>query len=221
MSLDHQTLANIQRIKEGILSALSLVLNKDVLNLDLTKISYDSFEYDQDDHFLDFLNKRPSKWEFIFQQLYPEDSNRRTRLYSQVINPKTSKNFGLKHNITKKLKNISRKRSRMSNYPRNSRSYNSSRRGESTNQISIINSSISSNKYISLSSIRSKDYVKDIRCKFSHGSLVKIHTTVLNKDDMKVERTIKLEETDDSSIGTPTPIIHLSKAKTMIESNKF
>ena len=50
---------------------------------------------------------------------------------------------------------------------------------------------------------------------------MKIPTIVLNKDDKKLEKTIKLEEADDSNIVTPTPIIQLSKAKTLVNRSKF
>ena len=103
---------------------LKLGSNNDGVNLDLTKINYESFGYKQGDHFLDFLNKRPSKWQFIFRQLYPEDTNRRTLLYSQVIDPKTKNNHGLKRKFTKKHRMHTHKRSRISKFLRQDTSSN-------------------------------------------------------------------------------------------------
>ena len=76
-------------------------------------------------------------------------------------------------------------------------------------------------KNISLSSVRSKSSVKGIKSKASHISLMKIPTIVLNKDEKKVEKTIRLEEADESNFATPKPIIKLSKTKTMFDSSKF
>ena len=47
---------------------------------DLTKIAQKDFGYDDNQHFLEFLNKKKSKWEFVYRQIYPEDSNRSTSL---------------------------------------------------------------------------------------------------------------------------------------------
>ena len=156
-----------------------MTLNKDALNLDLTKINYDSFGYDQGDHFLDFLNKRPSKWELIFRQMYPEDSNRRTLLYSQVIDPKNINTLGLKPKFIKKLKHRSRKRSKYSIPSRRGKSSKLIKFAGSTNEINNLDGSNKSHKNISLGSIRSKSSVKDIRLKISHGSSINITSPIL------------------------------------------
>ena len=103
---------------------LKLGSNKDDVNLDLTDINYDSFGYKQSDHFLEFLNNRPSKWQFIFRQLYPEDVNRRTLYHSQVIDPKTTSSNGLKRKYTKKHRVNHLKRSRVSKFLRQGTSSN-------------------------------------------------------------------------------------------------
>ena len=153
--------------------------------------------------------------------MYPEDSNRRTRLYSQVIDPKNTNTLGLKRRHIKKLRNRSRKRSKFSNRSRLSKFSNSSGEGRSTSKMSHLNSSNNSHKNISSNSICSKNSIKSIRSKVSHTSLIKIPTIILNKDDKKVEKTVRLSETDNSNFATPKPIIQLSKTKIMFDKSKF
>lgn len=43
---------------------------------DLTTIKKKDFGYDEESHFLDFLNERPSKWEFLYKQILPSEKEK-------------------------------------------------------------------------------------------------------------------------------------------------
>ena len=73
-------------------------------------------------------------WEVIFREIYPEDSNRKTRLYSQVIDPEIPTKLELRNKFIRKLRNRYRKKSKYSNASRNGRFSNLSGSGGSKNK---------------------------------------------------------------------------------------
>ena len=191
---------------------------KEALNLDLTKLDYDSFGYEKDDHFLDFLNKKSSKWEVIFRQLYPEDSRRKTRLYSEVIDPKIADTLKLKSKFAKKFKKFSRRRSKHARPFRRRTSSNLAKRAESTNTINKLSNS---NKNSSLCTVRSKTSINGNRSNSSNGSLIKIPGIKINNDENNESNTVRLKETDSLKVKTPKETFDIPKPNRVSDDSKF
>ena len=55
----------------------------------------------------------------------------------------------------------------------------------------------------------------------SHSSLIAITNPILNKEEHKFEKTVRLEEVGNFNFTIPKSIIQLSKAKIMKENNKL
>lgn len=73
--------------------------HKETINLenfitDFKSIKNSDFGYDSTfPHFLDFLEKKTSKWDFLYRQLFPEDKNRETMITKIIKKNKKQGNF--------------------------------------------------------------------------------------------------------------------------------
>ena len=74
---------------------------------------------------------------------------------------------------------------------------------------------------MSLNSIHHKGSVQNMRSESSHGSLKRMTSSILNANQKKDEKTVRLEETDDSNFITPKPMIKLSKTKVIFDNSKL
>ena len=74
---------------------------------------------------------------------------------------------------------------------------------------------------MSLNSIHHKGSVRDMRPESSHGSLTRMTSPILNANQKKDEKTVRLEETDDSHFITPKPITKLSKTEIIFDNSKL